>query len=360
MLNRFFPTRPEGRSGTVGKTLFTLSIGFAGALLANSAGLPAASLLGACLAVALASLTRKIVPVPTALRDIAFTLVGSSLGCSITRETIGRATSWPVSILFLTVCVITIMLVCSWVLKRFYDQDVETSILATSPGALGYLLSIAAEGIGDIRSIVTIQSIRILLVVALLPVILDQVGSHENILIPHSVHMGNLQFLLVASISFAGGLLLQLIRTPAAFFLSGMLISGFLHYLGLVAGRPSDTLLFIGFTITGSVIGSRFSSIPMSDLRRLLAASLTVCLLSGSLAAFFSFITAKVLSIPFSQVFVAFAPGGVEAMAAMAFSLNYDPAFVAVHHLFRILFIILLTTVALKIVQKKNKNSTTP
>jgi uncharacterized membrane protein AbrB (regulator of aidB expression) len=39
---------------------------------------------------------------------------------------------------------------------------------------------------------------------------------------------------------------------------------------------------------------------------------------------------------------VAFAPGGVEAMAAMALSMDYDPAFVATHHVFRLLFLMAL------------------
>jgi uncharacterized membrane protein AbrB (regulator of aidB expression) len=33
---------------------------------------------------------------------------------------------------------------------------------------------------------------------------------------------------------------------------------------------------------------------------------------------------------------VAFAPGGVEAMAAIALSLGYEPTFVAAHHVFRL------------------------
>jgi uncharacterized membrane protein AbrB (regulator of aidB expression) len=51
-------------------------------------------------------------------------------------------------------------------------------------------------------------------------------------------------------------------------------------------------------------------------------------------------------------VFVAFAPGGVEAMAAMALALNYDPAFVAVHHIYRIILLILSLPLFLKIMGK--------
>jgi uncharacterized membrane protein AbrB (regulator of aidB expression) len=40
-------------------------------------------------------------------------------------------------------------------------------------------------------------------------------------------------------------------------------------------------------------------------------------------------------------------------MAAMALSLNYDPAYVAVHHLFRIFFLILVLPLFLRTMRKK-------
>ena len=48
------------------------------------------------------------------------------------------------------------------------------------------------------------------------------------------------------------------------------------------------------------------------------------------------------LDMPFGQVWVAFAPGGVEGMAAMALALDFDPAYVAAHHLLRLLALALV------------------
>ena len=41
--------------------------------------------------------------------------------------------------------------------------------------------------------------------------------------------------------------------------------------------------------------------------------------------------------MPFGKTWLAYAPGGVEAMAAMALALRLDPAFVGAHHVLRIL-----------------------
>lgn len=127
------------------------------------------------------------------------------------------------------------------------------------------------------------------------------------------------------------------------------MVSGSAHFLGFVAGRPSGEMLFVGFAITGTVVGARLSRISRQDLKRLLRASLVVVIVSTSLAAIFAKIVSILLSLSFGQVFVAFAPGGVEAMAAMALSLGYDPAYVATHHLYRIVLLFILLPTFLRL-----------
>jgi hypothetical protein len=55
-----------------------------------------------------------------------------------------------------------------------------------------------------------------------------------------------------------------------------------------------------------------------------------------------------VTGFPFAQIWIAYAPGGVEGMAAMALSLHLDPVFVATHHIFRILALIGLLPILLR------------
>ena len=43
---------------------------------------------------------------------------------------------------------------------------------------------------------------------------------------------------------------------------------------------------------------------------------------------------------------MAYAPGGLETMAILAFALHLDPAYVAVHHLARFMFVSLMMPIA--------------
>ena len=339
------------------KLFLTLCIGLAGSVLALYAGLPAAALIGSTLAVSIASLCKWTSTVPAGFRAVAFSIIGSSLGSSLTRDFLGQAIHWSISLFILTICVITILVVCSMVLMKKFKLSSDTALLATSPGALAYAISLAADGIGDIRSVVVIQSVRILLIIAFLPFVLDFLsggaavrstgGAAEPMLVS--------EFLILFLLTLGLGWLLERARVPASYLLVGTVLSGTAHVLGLVAGRPSDIILIIGFTITGTVIGARFSTISLQEIRRMLKASLVVVGLSTFIAALFAYLASLLLSLSYGQVFVAFAPGGVEAMAAMALALHYDPAYVAVHHLYRILLLIALLPLFLRFAGKYQK-----
>ena len=334
--------------------LLTLAIGFSGSIAASYADLPAAALVGAILAVSLASMFRLTVDIPLRLTNVAFTIIGCSLGSGITKEALSQTGQWPFSLFVLGVAVLVTMLTCSWVLSRFFSQTVETAMLATSPGALIYSLALAAGGMGDIRAIIVIQNIRLLVVTTLLPFILDNFGFEPGRTdIPATA--GGTGSVLVILMAFVVGVSVSRWKIPASFLLAGMLVSGVGYYMGVVTGRPPNSIIFIGFAVTGSMVGARFSSIPLHDLRRLLLASFSAVLISGLLSLAFAIPVAQMLDIPFGQVFVAFAPGGVEAMAAMALALGYDPAYVATHHLFRIILLFFLLPVGVKILKKIRK-----
>lgn len=338
-------------SNSIRSLLLTLSIGFSGATVATLAGLPAAPLVGASISVSIAALFRVPVGIPNLLRNFAFTIIGCSLGSGITKAALAQAVNWPISLLFLGVAVGVIIIVGSWVLARFYAISAETAVLSTVPGVIAYILAIAAGGIGDIRTILVIQNIRLVLVTTMLPFILSYMGFEPGHIQPplSGSYGGSLVVILVA---LGIGIAIQRWRIPASFLLAGMVVSGIGHYLDLVTGRPPYPLILFGFTITGSMVGSRFSSIPLSDLKRLVGASLVSVLITMLLAVGFAYPVALLLDIPFGQIFVAYAPGGVEAMAAMAIALGYDPAFIATHHLFRILLLFLIVPICIKIVQR--------
>lgn len=340
-------------SHLVWKTLLTLIVGISGAVLATAGGLPAAALIGSTVAVSTASFVRIPTYVPVWLRNMAFGSIGCSLGAGISENFFTLARQWPLSLTGLVMGMLGILVVSSWLLHRFFNLSKETALLSSSPGALSYSLAIAANGVGDVRAIVVIQSIRLLFITAGLPLIIDLMD------VEHGTHpaTGGLSLSTSATIIlFAVGImmggLLSRLRVPAPYLMGGVVVSGLAHFLGLVHGRPQILFMLAGFVVTGAVVGSRFTRIPLGDIRRLLGGAVTVMAVGSLIAGLFAAVVSGMLHLPFGQVWVSYAPGGVEAMAAMALSLGYDSGFVATHHIFRIVLLFMVLPFLLQYVGK--------
>ena len=90
------------------------------------------------------------------------------------------------------------------------------------------------------------------------------------------------------------------------------------------------------------MVGSRFSGIGFGAILQLIWATLATVGAAAAVAGCFALLVARLTGLPPAEVWVAFAPGGVEGMAAIGFALGFDPAYVALHHLARIGLLMLL------------------
>jgi membrane AbrB-like protein len=334
------------------RNLTTLAAAFAGAMLLHWAGVPAGALLGATLATVLAGLLGAGPDVPDPLRNTAFAVIGVSLGAGMTDHLLSDLARWPVSLIGLTVTMLAIMLVSSLLLVRVFRLDPDTAALSSSPGALSYAVAMAAEGRGDLDAVIVLQSLRLLLVTLCLPpVIAALAGVPDPSAIGGAgqVGMTGPVALLLVVLAMATGLGTSRLGLPAPHFLAGLLISGGAHGLGWVGGGLPAPVVFAGFAVTGAVIGSRFGGLSHASIARLARAGLVVTGVSVLISAVGAWGVAALTGIPFTTVWVAFAPGGVEGMAAIGLALGLDPAYVATHHIFRIMLLILVLPFAVRL-----------
>jgi hypothetical protein len=95
----------------------------------------------------------------------------------------------------------------------------------------------------------------------------------------------------------------------------------------------------------GALIGSRFSGQDVGALRKVLVAGCAVTAITMVCAALGVALAFAALGISPALLIVAFAPGGVEAMAAIAVQLGLDPTFVATHHVIRLAILSVLVPV---------------
>ncbi len=336
--------------------LRTLAAAAAGGALFAATGLPAAWLSGALTVVAVLAMFGTDVAVTKGVRGAAFIALGIMMGAAVTPETLSGMRNWPISIAVLVLSVAATMAAVTFYLRHFAGWDGRTAFYASAPGALSTALVLATQDGADVRRVAFAQAIRLFIIVALLPGALVSFGLSVAVPLPvrpplpGSIGIGTAgELALMAVTGIIGGLAADRAKVPGGLLFGAMFASAILHASGLVTALLPDYVLIPAFIALGASVGSRFAGSDLSTLKHFLLASLGAFVVASSVALAFALLAAALSGEGVGKVIVAFAPGGVEAMSALAFVIGLDPAFVAAHHIVRFLLIGLLLPFAARL-----------
>ncbi|WP_372742997.1 AbrB family transcriptional regulator, partial [Neptunomonas sp.] len=243
-----------------------------------------------------------------------------------------------------------------YVMYRYYARlpgwRKDDALFCAVPGNLAIMLSMAAEKNANVRRISLVHSVRLLFLVFLVPLFLpvaERDVSLHGFYIEHPEQM-------VATVLLAIGLgwLLQKVRVPAA-----MLVGGILATLILKLGfgwhwRFPDMMMLSLLVFLGCAIGSRFNGLVLNDVIPELKAAtgglFITLLISGGFAAALHFF----LDIPWTQAMLAYAPGGMEVMIAIAMNQDVDALFVATHQMFRMLMMSMIIPLLMLLIKQRD------
>lgn len=318
--------------------LLTAALASAGAIAAYLLGLPAPFLIGPASAVSIAGLAGLRLSIPTSVRNACFVAVGLSMGAGLTPEVFVAARTWPLSFLLVPVTIVILLYSATWILQRFFGYDRTTALLAASPGHLSFVLSLAADTRSDLLAVGVIQSVRVLALTLTVPLIVEVLG-----LVGTAPHPAATMAIWPLAISFAAALglgwVLMRLRVPAALLMGGMIASGSAHLSGMVEVNLPAWILIPTYVLLGGMIGSRFSGVSLRALRTAFVAGGVVTVVVVVLAALIAALVSHIADVPVDAALIAFAPGGLETMAAMAVMLNAQPTYVGAHHILRLLLL---------------------
>jgi len=325
------------------RVLETLAVGALGGGLLELSGFPAGWLCGSMLAVIIAVFAGRPLRIPDGLRGAAFILLGSSMGAGITPEMLVKLEKWPASIALLAISVAATMVVGTQYLIRRHGWDLASARLSSVPGALSAVLAIAGDSKGDLVKITISQTLRQIVLVSLVPLLIyvSPAGAMQIEIRQASVF--DIGVMLVAG--SIGGLICARLRIPGGLLLGALLASGSLHATGIVGGVLPAPILIVAYVVVGSAIGARLRGTSLPAIIALCGPALGSIAVAIVIAGFFAALAAFLTGLPFNEIWLAFAPGGVEAMTVLAFALNLDPSFVSSHHLIRLVGLMVLSPV---------------
>jgi membrane AbrB-like protein len=337
--------------------LETLIIGTAGGCLFVWANLPGGLITGAMITVGAAAIAGRPLALPSVLAQAVLVLLGISLGSMVSRQLLQHLNEYPVTIGLLALATFSSAFGCGIYLQRVHGWDNTSAFLAATPGALSQIIVVAAEKGADVPAIAVVQTVRVIILTAALPLLVTWTGLAPSVSATAvSSSASLLELVELIAVSAAAAWLFRLIRFPAHWMFGAMVGSSVLHGTGLVEGGLPPAVRSVALIGIGAMVGVRFARTSIKVLLGHLNAALGSFVVAILIAAIFVGVTTMVTPVRIADIIVSFAPGAMDAMLALALTLHIDPIFVGVHHLARFAFVTLGTPGIVRLLERPQED----
>ncbi|MCH5583941.1 AbrB family transcriptional regulator [Shimazuella sp. AN120528] len=340
-------------------TLFLFLAGLTGGYIGSCTGLSVGWLVGAFIGSMLFSfwgsnksfIQKNEKGASQIFRELGQWMLGIQLGQKITFAILDTIedNSYIIGSVFLFS--ISLALISSWFLKRYGNVNLITSLFATTPGGTTAMASIADEAGANTMIVSIIQLMRMLCVIAVIPIMLQFFPSANFPIPTHQVSsfsQSSLWFtLLMFGLAWIGGKYGRKVYLPAPWLFGSMLtvatvvsMSTFLHFHFVIWYPLWFSIL--AQVLIGISIGSKIKKGMFYGIKKpaLIGSILSFCFVL--LMSLCSFLLSKVTGIPIATALLAFAPGGVAEMASTSLAVHADVMFVVSAQIMRLVVSLLL------------------
>lgn len=346
------------------KIIMTTIVAIMGGLLFKFLHIPVPWLIGPMVIMVFANNFLKIdFAWHSSLRTVGLMIVGYTIGMSLTAEAL-RDIAKQLPLMFtMTFILIIFCAGIAWVVSKLSGIDYQTSILASIPGGLSQILTLAEETKGINFAVVAVtQIIRVILIIVSIPLIVSMPifrsngGQVAEYIEPVTASIGmfpNILYFTVASFVFI--YLGKKIKLPTPQLLGPILATMILQLSGVAGPELSDVMINAGQFMIGTYVGLllNIKSLPSRNKTVGLALISGVLLICGSILL--SFLLAIMQDFTIGTAMLSLAPGGMDQMGIIAHAVNADLSTVSGYQLFRTLFIFFFVPITFNIIFKPGK-----
>jgi membrane AbrB-like protein len=333
-----------------------LAIGAAGGYLFKLLTLPLPWMLGSMGFVTVATIAGLKTRIPPNFRAVMIAVLGIMLGGQFTPEIVARMGEW-----ILTISALALWMVLAGgsglvYFRRAAGYDKTTAFFSATPGGLNEMVIVGHAMGGDDRIISLTHASRIVLVVFTIPLWYRLSGAVPAVAPATGVGLLDLAWLdvaVLAGCAVAGALGARALRIPASFLVGPMVLSAVVHMAGISGSKPPDAIVAFAQIAIGAAIGGRFSGMALRHMARIAGHAVISAVIMLALTVAFSLALARLTGYPLPAIVLAFAPGGLAEMSLIALALSVDAAFVASHHIARIIMVVTLAPAVFRLTRRK-------
>ncbi|BAT54809.1 Putative ammonia monooxygenase [Nostoc sp. NIES-3756] len=285
-------------------------------------------------------------------RKVGMGLVGLTVGASNANSNIMSLAAGVPIFIFLTLFLLLCGVGIGYLYSRLTKTNILTAMLATVPGGVGVMSSIAADYNRNVTLVALVQAIRVTSVVLLIPFIArTSVGNSWMPPLPIKgvlIDFAPLQLELLAVVLLLTGIIVYLaivLNIPAGDFFGALVLgatfNSLLHYLPFASDiqfHPPLLVNIIGQMLLGITIGEYWGEKPNFGKRTVGYALMSVAmtLVAGAIAAI---IATQLTSWDWLTCLLVTAPGGSAEMILVSLALHHNVEVVTAGHLIRLIAI---------------------
>lgn len=313
-------------------------LGLIGGLAFHFSALPLPWMLGPLVANLIGAMAGVRLAMPNRLSELGLGIMGLVLGGRVTSELVERLPDWSVSLLLLSAGVS----VSTYLVTRWYQRcglNTAEAFFSATPGGLAAMVMLG-ERLGlDTRGIAISQSLRVVLVLLVLPPLFWLLEGDGNA-VSNATETGwqDVWLLLLLIVAPFG----HRLHIPSPALLVPLILGATLSVSNIGSLHLPDWMMSAVLLILGSAIGSRFSGTTVRQLLDYGQNALVATFLTLGVLSIFAEAIHQLLGIPRDIALLALAPGGMAEMAVLAVVLDMDPLYVTFHHMFRLIALMLL------------------
>ncbi len=300
-------------------------------------------MIGPLAAMAILSLAGARVGTPRGGREAGQLIIGTALGLYFTPPVAREVLTYGPVLVMAAVLATALAYAGGFFISRYADTDRTTAFFASVPGGAAEMAVLGERFGGRIDRIVVAQSVRILMVVIIVPFAMTMLGVHgADAYEPARVPVRIEGAAALLAVSAASSLVFWRLRIPNAFMLGSLFATIALTVSEIELSSIPTVLSNAGQLLIGCTLGSRFDSTFMRSAHRFVAVVCASVVLAIVASALVGAGLAKLGGLVVPSMVLATAPGGIAEMCITAKVLQLGVPLVTAAHVTRV--IVLVTT----------------
>lgn len=330
-----------------------------GSLLAVWLGVPLPWMIGALLATAISKMAGSPGISHTVFRNGGQWVIGASLGLYFTPEMVRVIGHNLPYILAGTLFALGLGGLGATLLRSLGGADFKTAWFASAIGGASEMTTLAERHHARADLVASAHSLRMLMVVVIIPFAFQALGIHGNDLssLAPARHFDPSGLLVLILLTSVMGLLFQRLRLPNPWVLGPLLVTALLTSNDVVFTHLPVEMTNLGQLLIGWSLGDKFSRDFFKRAPRYLSAVALANSLNILLAFGFGYVIHLVSNIPFATLVLGTSPGGIAEMAITAKVLMLGAPVVTSFHVIRMVCVLLATAPLYHVLVRRGSRS---